>query len=550
MRCVIWIEGVDFSETLYDTEKLSVVRGASRALEAMPVAAENYFKSKKLEPEMIMRGASIAVFIVTADETLAKACLDEFKTEVLQKAKPLDDIKKRCVEIGPTSGAKDYIAAAPFAHLKFQSAIVPFNDEAEIENALKRAHAKIRAQQLRQPGGVIAESSVRETCEFDHTRARAATETRGPPKTSAETSSRYGLSEATAARWHYGRMQRQMLYLEAGIDADFVNDFQTMVAHQPTMPDGSKLPVSVQNKLAVFVADGDKFGAVRGALAASYGSEIGNKAFAGILRKKMNALLFTLVKGLQGIVGENVATVEEYVAANKKVTRLRFETILFGGDDMTFVVPAWLGWWLALEFFKATADWKISAADVETEIPDCEKKEFVPHPLVFSAGLLFANCKTPIRSLRNLADELCRSAKDGGGGLDVEVLESIEPPHGGIFEHRKRLSPSGLANIIPRAELSAKFLDMQAMWNGDDPFPASQAHRVLRLALNDYQLDESKNQNVCAALKEYVAKAGSRHQPLLQCLNFLEAAPTGDEAKRLYHLLQQRDYVRRFAVTK
>ena len=76
-RCVIWIEGVDFDDTLFDSQKLSVIRGASRALEEMAFVAHAHFE--KAFPGKLRRitaGASQAGFTVAADETTAQAALD------------------------------------------------------------------------------------------------------------------------------------------------------------------------------------------------------------------------------------------------------------------------------------------------------------------------------------------------------------------------------------------------------------------------------------------------------------------------------------------
>ena len=194
---------------------------------------------------------------------------------------------------------------------------------------------------------------------------------------------------------------------------------------------GKKPAAAARRKIAVFAADGDAFTKLRQSLNAELGDQIGLTTLALTLETRMRTLLTELVDGLLAMEtadgcgnaaaarffdGEDPArsTLKQRQSGVKKL--LRFETLLFGGDDAMFVVPAWLGWWLALRFFEIASDWAVG----ETSEPParCATRTFrrastrcdSRDALFRRHGLLLAQ-KTPIRAAKKLADELCRVAK-------------------------------------------------------------------------------------------------------------------------------------------
>ena len=148
-----------------------------------------------------------------------------------------------------------------------------------------------------------------------------------------------------------------------------------------------------------------------------------------------------------------------------------------------------------------------------------EEKELDGRKLQFSAGLVFASAKTPIRAQKKLAQELCRFAKEAcgaGGGIDIEVLESIEPPNGGIESHRDRLlgtewrrGDEGLSRLaVPWSEFEERLGHLRRLWI-DEELPASQAHRALRKARDKGDVAGADPAAACVAdLKAYVEAAG------------------------------------------
>jgi hypothetical protein len=178
----------------------------------------------------------------------------------------------------------------------------------------------------------------------------------------------------------------------------------------------------------------------------------------------------------------------------------------------------------------------------------------------FSAGMVFAQEKTPIRSLRALAMDLLYSAKGAGGGLDIEVLESIEPPHGGLEGHRRALTRGEALGrfVTPHNEILAYLDRLVKFWRGNAPLPASQAYRALRAGLDQLpksaadatpQEHQSANQAVVAELDRYVARAPEQlkgeHEKLLGQAG-LAGVPVdriGGQMVTLMRLLQHRHYI-------
>jgi hypothetical protein len=351
-------------------------------------------------------------------------------------------------------------------------------------------------------------------------------------------------------------MERQLIYKNIDVTERFTDDFQTMVKDPPKLPDGTDLPVSVRNKIAVFSADGDKFGSevIPAVIAACGGDQrLGLTTFSNLMKQRMEGLLKGLVAGLIALP-QAAASVEDYrdKSLDGAQKRLRFETLLFGGEDLCFVVPAWLGWWLALKFFELTNGWGIKASDIEQHSGKPPPGNFNNIPMSFSAGLLFANVKTPIRSLRVLADELVQTVKGAPfnprGGLDVEVLESIEPPHGGLGKHRQRFMQIPANSAIRRHDVSDRLMALSKFWTDNKPFPASQAHRILHDSLVDRKLGASSTESCQRALQAYVDGPGAAHLEKLNRIGCLDGR--GVDAFNLYLALQQRDFVRAHKVTQ
>jgi hypothetical protein len=88
--------------------------------------------------------------------------------------------------------------------------------------------------------------------------------------------------------------------------------------------------------------------------------------------------------------------------------RLRVEIVVYGGDEVTFIVPAWLGWEALQTFYQQAQSW-----------PEVS----------YSGAVVFCHHKTPIHSVKRLASQLVDEAKTRGGRTNAamyQVLESFD----------------------------------------------------------------------------------------------------------------------------
>ncbi|QTA89241.1 hypothetical protein [Desulfonema magnum] len=77
-----------------------------------------------------------------------------------------------------------------------------------------------------------------------------------------------------------------------------------------------------------------------------------------------------------------------------KDERYRLETLLWGGDELIWVVPAWKGWNVLDCFYTASASW-----------------EFAGQRLTHAGAMVFCHHKAPIHRITHLCQDLADSAK-------------------------------------------------------------------------------------------------------------------------------------------
>lgn len=242
------------------------------------------------------------------------------------------------------------------------------------------------------------------------------------------------VSTAVAERLEYGRKARQRFYakeLGSSPKMEFTDDLQTLAKLPSTSSeDGAwkTVPGNTDGKVAVFYVDGNCFGSMSAnRLQAGVKSY---KEWSDALRDHHRKLLADL---LQRIAGDPTwqspppAKNAHDVNADHEQVVARLETLLWGGDEMMWVVPAWKGWELASWFFA-------QAHQVQGET------------LTYGGGLVFAHANAPIKNLSKLAYELADLAKSvgkrvNGHRLAYEVLESLDDVTGDLNVHRQRWLP-------------------------------------------------------------------------------------------------------------
>ncbi len=500
-----WIchfEGVNFAATLADTNDLSTMRGASLALLKLDVLAKEALDAAGFKPDQVFSGASQCAFRFEAaggEEALVKAFDKELKRIAAEAAQPV-----------------------PLRHLSFVHGIAPLageGREAE-ERALKTARARALARQHRQwTVTPPALTGATDADPFD--RVSPAVEKIKLPKGKSRTLPLNGedeqrphdevrVSTSVAARRKYGRTQRQQFYAdELGADATsyilgkgddrlvFTDSIEDIVDDPP-----SALKVSLNRKVALVYADGNSFGAAR--------EKLGTPAFSAEVKKLQKAMLAGMLEWLAAGArhkDEEIRQAFRVVDAHKHGPGLRFETLLWGGDETMFVMPSWLATAFVELFFDLTGEWKIGG-----------------QKLTHALGIVIANAKTPVRQLQKIAKEAADAAKDlglrGENSATFEIFESLAPPDVSIVPMRKHLygidNDDDLNYLTQQLALPGdKFGEAMRLierLSGDGGFPRSQIYAALRKARQASQslMDRDSEQAVLREFDLYARRAGRK----------------------------------------
>ncbi len=207
------------------------------------------------------------------------------------------------------------------------------------------------------------------------------------------------VSLASWQRWQYGRNGKQNFYRNlTGFDeSSFANDFSEICTGVS----------SLDGKLAVFYADGNGFGSIQ---AKHCRDEDSQRRWDCEIRRQREEFLIHFLEAAQN---DERWLVPAEAGEREKRPTMRFETLLWGGDELMFVMPAALGWQFAAMFFD-----RMSGASFGTQT------------LTHAAGLVFCQHHTPIHRLQGLVrDQMVEFSK----GIDRErdslmvvALESLD----------------------------------------------------------------------------------------------------------------------------
>lgn len=346
------VEGLNIDACILDTTQLSVTRGGSLLLRQ---AARDIGRQIEVGGfgKAISTGASIGEYHLEAtDESEARRIIDDLLR---------------------------LLVVSPFSHLTFAVADEPIGPKPAHETR-ERALAKIRFEQMRMPTLSPPPRNDKNevgVCEWEGRR----------PADSQHTINREGenpvsVSQSVRDRYEYGVKQKRAFYNEeTGRDdqCDYTNDL-SQIAHWPEMG-------NLHGKVAVIYADGNRFSAIRGKACPRFPdlTRFDNE-IQGRRREFLDRLLSAIAKD-PGFHTED--------------GRHRIETLLWGGDELRLVVPAWRGFEVLQAFYEATADWYFKGEDSRNQ----------PWPLTHAAGIVFCRAKTPIQRSQALAGQLAEGVK-------------------------------------------------------------------------------------------------------------------------------------------
>ncbi|NOS89058.1 MAG: hypothetical protein HOP34_11070, partial [Methylococcaceae bacterium] len=254
------------------------------------------------------------------------------------------------------------------------------------------------------------------------------------------------VSESVGQRRDYGRKQKHQFYKNiTGINAKFTQDFGDLsrATHQGILAD----------KIAVLYIDGNNFGKIQ----KSSDTAEKQKQFDQNTRAGREKVLTQIL--------EKIRHEPDWLTGDDEV---RLETLLWGGDEIMWVVPAWQGWFLANEFF-------------------IQAKQHITHnnaTLTHAAGLVFCHHDAPIHRIQSLAKSLADLAKANRNEnlLAYQILESFD--HVGTALEAYRQKRLGTLGQLPQLLVNAK--DMTAIQTAmtqlknDDDFAKRKIYQILQ----------------------------------------------------------------------
>ena len=379
---LVRIEGVNLDHFVFDTRDLSTIRGGSfMLLDAVDDVLDHLTKLKVLE-KCLSRGASSGLFTIHAE----------------------------CPET-VVSGIRKLLAGR-YPHATFVVDAVPrignFRDDLETAIAANRKR-QMQAFSFAVPErSAVVQDVTDPACEMDGLRP-ALKLNKGPTRDNGEPTY---LSAATLSRREYGRKAKndfygKMIRRRGGPNADLAERLPEFAEDFKTIASGT---ASLSGKLAVFYADGNSFGRTQ---SNHCGSPEKQEAWDTFIRGSREEFLIKFLEDeITGPAKEN-----PWLDAKG---RARFETLLWGGDEFMFVVPAALGWRFATLFFRHFGGMNLAQAGGG-----------LPQSLLtHAAALVFCQHHAPIDRIKHLAkDQMVEDAKAMSRDLDslsVVVLESFD----------------------------------------------------------------------------------------------------------------------------
>jgi hypothetical protein len=384
------VDAVHFDSFLFDTDDLSTVRGGSLLLldsgtqvklwlQEFFGETQNREATESPHWQGIVQAASIGIFELN-----------------LTGAQPAE-LQKRLEE--------KLLGDEAFAHATFSVDLQPagrsFAGSLAGLVALNR-HRKFTALSLAVPEWQTTDDTGG-PCRLDRLRP-------GAEEVVLPEGERAVASRSVALRRSYGRDQKSKFYRDlTGKDLRFSNDLHDIAGAAPH--DVRHL----DEKIAVIYLDGNHFG-----------DRIREQAGKGPenYRKVSNQI----ADQRKEMLSDLLSRMEHDKTGWMNRDRCRIETLLWGGDEIIWVVPAWKGWETLRFFYESAKGWTLTDADTV--------------PLTHSAGLVFAHAKAPIQRLTTLARQLAERAKEAAerkaNAFACEVLESYDHTGTNLEDYYRR----------------------------------------------------------------------------------------------------------------
>ena len=426
------IEAINFDATIFDTDDLSTIRGASWAA----LAVTDHFTewvtacwAGRARVASLYSGASRAACRMSGAgldaNGIRSAILDLLSGNPPDTAAPLKDWR-HLVDVLP--------------QLRFSVAVVPDQGEDAdrcLRNALAVRQYRMLDVDLPAPlaqedrhallcdkagkidsslGPAIVDATF--PCAIDGMRPVEAYFWRSDPQ-GKRARRDVAVSGSVAARKSFGRTGRrdEFYHSYAGLeptDQIFLADSFEEIAREGALPE--TVPEAAIGKMCVLSMDGNDFSGLRNRFLAAAGDRLlAEKNFSDLLREKRQLLLKGIVDLFRDPRHAELLQLEnpkkkwidvpesEDGWIRRTGSVLRFETLLWGADESMFVFPAWALSLVLTRLAELLADKEI------VEIALSRDKREV---MTYGIGLVVCNYKTPIRALKDMAGRLEENSKN------------------------------------------------------------------------------------------------------------------------------------------
>ena len=438
MEYYLRIEGVNLDAVLFDTPQISVARGASFLLrkltQELPSLITNEWQlDTKLEPISI--GASIGLYSFSSH------------SETIVNTLP--------------SSIQAFLKQHPdYKYFTFVVDAIASNGTNNFRSDLETLISANRYQQMFSPSLSIEAIGI-------ESNTYCACNGILPADGKLKIGRIEGyVSPSTKQRYEQGRALRQSFYqTEAGEEFSKSNGYHFTNSLEQLSDNPEKR--NLHNKIALIYLDGNKFGKLQKNECQTKESQ---KLFDSTVQNYRSKYLANFLQTIKS--NKDYQYVDE-----SGETRLRLEILIWGGDEILLVVPAWCGLHALGLFYEQSQNWS-----------------FKNIPLTHAGGVVFANHKTPIQKLKKIASDLAQEIKDFGkeselNGFDYLVLESLNCPSTEISEIREMVFGSRISTS--RTLLSPVSLHQLSEANTIKIIPKSQLYKIAHTILNESNLESA-----------------------------------------------------------
>ncbi len=460
------ITGVNLDSVLFDTDKVSVTRGASFTLkETIDCIKEKYKKSERNKYSLIAlsTGASEGIFEVYSEDS--QSTLNDIALEIQSSL---------------NSGLKYNQKRLPTQYFSF---IVAITEETDFLLAKEQLIAKTRILQMQS----FSVSPLLIPSENEHKFTQICQWSGIYP--AQESNSELGnLAESVKARRLIGKKQKRELFKNESslIASDRHYNAQADINEQEIdnllIPDDLEslakiAKTELKGKIALFYADGNKFGKIQQHLlqecTTSESTKRAQRHFDDEVKKYRATFLQRLVEAIH----------THYQDVEDTANDFPLEVLMWGGDEFYFIVPAELGFKAVQTFYDISKDWQIANPDTQAS----------PYKLTHAGGLVFCPAKTPLKVIQSLAHDLAEEVKSTIGpelehqknAFNVMALESIDYPTESLSEFWQHHYGEQLGKIrLPLEPFRENWFQLIANLK---TLPKGQLYRLVHSAIEEWR---------------------------------------------------------------